>query len=345
AMNIYRLIRLAVSTAIPAPFKLLGLLALHLSGHRTIGVFIDPVLACNLRCRMCYFSDPAHRAGMHGVIDGDYLDRLEKALFRRALKLQIGCGAEPTLYKDLEGLVKRGKRSGIPYISLTTNGQLIATGKVSLQSLVDAGLNEITISLHGTSKEIYEDLMPGASYDRFLDLVDILAGVKAVDPKFRIRVNYTVNSLNVTDLADDRFWKLWAAVQPDIVQLRPVQELGKTSWTDFDMTRLKELYATTIGSVVNQCRKRGIMCIAPTLDQLETVSTDQDAVSATIEDVTYCYVGPHSCYKKDFDVTADSYESYHRRVGTAGRLLRQAFSLNRGGRRRKVVKKLNYKVS
>lgn len=344
-MNIYRLLRLAASTAMPAPLKLLGLLAMHLTGRRTIGIFIDPVLACNLRCRMCYFSDPVQRAGMHGIIADADLDRIGKALFRRALKLQIGCGAEPTLYKDLEGLVRRGRQSGIPYISLTTNGQLIAAGKVSLQSLVAAGLDEITISLHGTSKEIYEELMPGASYDRFVALVDMLAGIKTAYPKFRIRVNYTVNSLNVTDLADDRFWRLWSAVQPDIVQLRPVQELGETSWKDFDMTRLKELYADTIGSVVGECRKRGIMCIAPSLGQLDTVSTDQDAVSATIEDVTYCYVGPRSCYKADFDIATDSYESYHRRVGTAMRLLRQAFSLNRGGRRRKVVKKLNYKVS
>lgn len=344
-MNIYRLLGLAASTALPAPLKLLGLLAMHVSGRRTIGIFMDPVLACNLRCRMCYFSDPAQRVNMRGSIAAADIDRIEKALFHRALKLQIGCGAEPTLFNDVEGLVRRGKFSGIPYISLTTNGQLIASGKVSLQALVAAGLDEITISMHGTSREVYEDLMPGASYDRFLALVDCLAGIKKEYPRFKIRVNYTVNSLNVTDLSEDRFWSLWSVVQPDIVQLRPVQELGETDWKDFDMTRIKELYDTTIGSIAAQCRKRGIMCIAPTLRQLDSVSTDQDAVSSVIEDFTYCYVGPRSCYKKDFDLAVDSYESYHRRVGSGWRLFKQVFSLDRSGRRRKVVKKLNYKVS
>lgn len=128
-MNIYKLLKLAGANNIPAPVKVLGLLAMHLFGRRTVGVFIDPVMACNLRCKMCYFSDSAKRASMHGVISERHLDNVERALFHRAIKLQIGCGAEPTLYRHLDSLVKRGRNAGIPYISLTTNGMLITPPK------------------------------------------------------------------------------------------------------------------------------------------------------------------------------------------------------------------------
>ncbi len=103
---------------------------MHSCRRRYIGVFLDPVLACNLRCRMCFFSDDTMRAGMTGTISEERLALIEHAFFHRALKLQIGCGAEPTLYPRLAEIIARGKNAGVPYISLITNGQLIASGKV-----------------------------------------------------------------------------------------------------------------------------------------------------------------------------------------------------------------------
>lgn len=341
--KIYKYLKLIGGKRLPAPVKLLGLWAMHMFGKRTIGVFIDPVMACNLRCRMCYFSDPDKRVQMHGRMSDADLDRVEKALFHRALKLQIGCGAEPTLYPDLVDIVRRGRKAGVPYISLTTNGQLIATGKVSLMELVAAGLNELTLSLHGTDKETYEYLMPGADFENLQKLIEIVREVKKCYPSFAVRANFTVNSMNVDNLAGDRFWSLWGdGAGPDIVQLRPVQNLGKTEWTDFDHSSLKEKFSATIGAVADECRRRSITCLAPTLEQIDAVNDTQDAVSAIVEDLTYCYVSPGSCYKADF-ATSDSYESYHRRKHTARGLFFAAFKRNKA-RQRHVSKKLNYSI-
>lgn len=342
-MNIYRLLRLASRGTLPRPLKLLGLGAMLLAGRRVAGVFIDPVLGCNLRCRMCYFSDPARRAELHGVMTDAQIQRAEKALFSRALKLQIGCGAEPTLYPRLRELIERGRRAGVPYISLTTNGQLLATGRVSLLELVEAGLNEITLSMHGTSAPVYEELMPGASFDRLLDLTALLRQVKQRFPQFNIRVNFTVNSLNVNDLADGRFWAVWPdGVQPDIVQLRPVQDLGESDWRDFDLTPLIERYDSTIGAVAAECRRRGITCIAPALADIRAVASEQSGTDALIEDLTYCYVSPTLCYKEDFRAD-DTFTTYHRRRHTA-RTLFAAALLPRASRHRRVTKKLNYRI-
>lgn len=343
ALNIYKLIKMATGNRLPQPLRMLGLWGMHVAGKRTIGIFIDPVMACNLRCKMCYFSDAEKRASMKGKMDAGQLDMVEKALFHRGLKLQIGCGAEPTLYSDLEDIVKRGKRAGIPYISLTTNGQLIASGRVDLMALVEAGLNEITLSLHGTDKETYEFLMPGADYDKLLRLVEIIREVKLKHPKFVVRVNFTVNSLNVDNLAGDSFWRLWGDDVLDVVQLRPVQNLGVSEWRDFDHTSLKEKYDSTIGAIVDGCKARGITCLAPDRQQIDAVNETQDAGTATIEDFSYCYVSPSSCYKPDFNLQSDTYETYHKRNHSARHLLASAFGCGKS-RQRNISKKLNYKV-
>ena len=112
-MNFYKLLKLFSQIKSPR-IKLGGLLAMHVLKKRYIGIFLDPVLACNLRCRMCYFSDAEKRKQMQGILAEEDVKLIAKALFHRALKLQIGCGAEPTLYKSLPSLVRLGKQYGIP---------------------------------------------------------------------------------------------------------------------------------------------------------------------------------------------------------------------------------------
>jgi hypothetical protein len=344
-MNLYKLMKMAVGHGLPRPVKLAGLAAMFRLRRRTAGVFLDPVMACNLRCRMCYFSDPVKRAQMKGIMSDPQLNACAKSIFPYALKLQIGCGAEPTLYPNLEQIIATGRQYGVPYISLTTNGQLIGSGKCPLEPLVRAGLNELTLSLHGTTQEVYENLMPGANFGTFGRMTAEIARVKRLCPDFKLRVNYTVNSLNVHDLKGDRFWNLWhEGGLPDIVQLRPVQKIGDSDWKDFDPQPLIDNYDTSIGAVAAECRKRGIMCIAPTCGQIEAVAGNQDETAALIEELTYVYVSPQSCYKDDFNPEQETYAAYHKRRHTVRRLLEAALRPASSGHGKNVSKKLNYTI-
>ena len=85
----------------------------------------------------------------------------------------------------------------MPYISLTTNGNLLT--KEQLFSMAEAGLDEITLSTHGIRKETYEHLMTNGKYDLFLQLLDNLKEVKKQYPDFRIRINYTMNEDNTEE--------------------------------------------------------------------------------------------------------------------------------------------------
>ena len=345
-MGIYEYLKLAVSGRIPGRLKLLGLWAFLISGRRMAGVFFDPVMACNLRCKMCYMSDPEGRKPMKGQrIDQARLERIRKAFFKRALKLQIGCATEPTLFNGLPEIIAKAKADGVPYIALTTNGKQIARGNVDLEELAAAGLNELTLSMHGTSKEIYEEMMPGTVYDELLALTRKIAEAKRRYPGLKLRVNYTINSHNINDLEADRFWKLWQPDGiPDIVQLRPVQKMGETEWNDFDLTPLKERYDATIGSIKKKCAELGIACIAPEPEQIDEVATDQDFTSALIKEITYCYVSPDSTYMPDFG-ESDTFGSYHKRKHTARRLLKAVFQKKGKSQKRDSSKHLNYNVN
>ena len=117
--------------------KLMMLAAARLCGMRYYGIFIDPVIACNLKCRMCYFSDPANRPAPQGTMTAEQISGLADKVMSKALKMQIGCGAEPTLYRGLPQLIAAGKKAGVPYVEITTNGQLI--DERSLEDAIEIG--------------------------------------------------------------------------------------------------------------------------------------------------------------------------------------------------------------
>lgn len=342
-MNIYKILKLALGNRIPRPVKMAGLWAMFLLRKRVCGVFIDPVLSCNLRCRMCYFSDPERRKSLHGRMPDADIDAALDATLPSALKLQIGCGAEPTLFPRLPHIIKKGHEAGVPFISLTTNGMLIADGHVSLRELAEAGLNEITLSLHGTTPEIYENLMPGAKFHLLKTLAREIARVKREFP-LSLRVNFTINSLNITDLKGTKFWDLWEeGGVPDIVQLRPVQKIGDSDWSDFNLTPLIEDYHLTIAPIAEECRRRGIQCIYPTKENILEVDKAQAGESALIEDLTYVYISPENCYKDDFRPRQEDYHQYHRRKKSLSKIFRAIF-INPARRDKKRSKKLNYKI-
>ena len=64
-MNIYSLLR-RFSQLGGNRMKLAALWLMHVTHRRYIGVFIDTLLACNYRCRMCYFSNEEERQKRHG---------------------------------------------------------------------------------------------------------------------------------------------------------------------------------------------------------------------------------------------------------------------------------------
>ena len=333
-MNIYFLLK--INQRIQSPFiKRLGVFLLHMMRKRYLGIFIDPALACNLRCRMCYFSDPEKRKTMKGLFKKEDLSEIAGALFHRALKLQIGCGAEPSLFQYNKELVVLGKQHKIPYISMTTNANLFSPE--DWQALAEAGIDEFTLSVHGVNKESYEYFMTGASYEKFTEAMKILTGIKETFPKLKIRLNYTINKDNLEELRT--FFDHFGAYKFDVLQLRPIQSLGDTDYTDFSWEEIYSRYDQIIEKLKEQCKERGITCIAPAKKDLLREARG----NSPLVEMTYCYISPRYVWRPDFNLHSDTYESYAKR-----KQLSKAYFKNMFYPKKSIEeesKRLNYELS
>lgn len=325
-INIYNLLR-RFSHLGGSRMKLAALWTMHVTKRRYIGVFIDTVLACNYRCQMCYFSNEEERKQrLSGKLTNEQLTHIARSVFHRTIKLQIGCGAEPTM--DINGalqLVQLGKAYGVPYIALTSNGVLLSYDK--LHALLEAGLDELTISLHGIHRETYEQLMgPTAKYDAFLTLLQSIRRIKEEFPLFDVRVNYTMNADNVDELVD--FDSLFKDVPISQLQLRPVRKIGESAYRNFDLTHVAECLDTVVRPLAERCRKRGITVLFPEHIHVERFEGKEktSARENLIALFTYINITPKSYPNHDIRFEQEDYESYSRRRHIGKRLFRSTFA-------------------
>lgn len=340
-MNIYKLLSLFGKLKSPR-VKLLGLYMLHITGKRYLGVFFDPILACNFRCKMCYFSDEEKRKSLRGSLSTDDVKKAAKAIFHRTLKLQIGCGAEPTLYKELQQIVQIGKEYKIPYISLTTNGNLLTTEK--LISLVKAGLNEITISTHGIKKETYENLMTHGKFDLFLQLLESIKETKRQFPDFKVRINYTMNADNIEELKN--FWDIFDTIPIDILQLRPIQDIGNSEYNNFDLAKISGSFDDIITPLVESCKNKNIICLTPDKENLIALEENKPDRNKIIEELTYCYLSPDVCLNENFDYKTENFEAYSKKTKRGAYILKKILSKVDGtiDKEKEVTRKMNYSI-
>jgi MoaA/NifB/PqqE/SkfB family radical SAM enzyme len=315
-MNIYSLLK--INRLIKNPvLKDLGIWGLHVFNRRYLFVFLDPVLACNLRCRMCYFSNDEKRKPMKGQFLKEDLARIAEVIFPQTLKLQIGCGAEPSLFKYNTEIVQLGKQYGIPHISYTTNANLLNPEEIA--NLLKAGLNEFTISLHGVKKETYKYLMSGASYDKFRAVLHDISKAKTIYPDFKLRINYTVNELNIAELA--HFFDVFGEMKMDVLQVRPMQDNGG----DIGRIENQEAFNNQFNKITldlrDECLNRGITYIAP----LHLGASPKENKNSHIVASIYCYISP-SYFWNDIDWRNETFRQYSKRTRYASRLFKAVFS-------------------
>ena len=331
-MDIYKLLKLNRLIK-NHRIKFFGLYMLHKLNMRYLAVNLDPVLACNLRCKMCYFTDADYVKTLKGQFKEEEVNRVAEVVFKRALKLQIGCGTEPTLFKDLPKIVELGKKHKVPYISITTNANLL--NKDSIEALLKAGLNEFTISLHGVTKESYEGFMKKASYEKFHDVFDTFAKLKS-KYNFKVRINYTFNKDNFYELKE--FFNHFNGNSFDILQIRPIQKIGNTEYNDFDLESLRDDYPSVIQDIKNSCKSNNITLLAP--NQIPDKSKIND--SSFIFDYTFCYVSPIKFWKEGFNWKEESFNEYSSKISWSKLLFSNIFKSK--NELKTLQNRLNYEI-
>ena len=166
---------------------------------RRLDLILDLTSRCNLRCTMCHFSaveqlrfkpfdvDP----GSRGDIELDTFRHVAAELFPHAHTVTLGCAAEPLLHPHLEEIVRICHDCGAPRIQVQTN--LLALSAATAQQLVEHRVSTVAVSIDGTSRESYEKIRVGGTWERLLSRLELLQQVRlsASTSLPRLRITFT----------------------------------------------------------------------------------------------------------------------------------------------------------
>ncbi len=149
---------------------------------------------CNNHCVFCLDSD---------VQDGTMIPATEvEAEISRGIELGasrlILSGGEASIHPDFVRLIRFGKAAGYAHVQTISNGRMFAYRGFSRQAL-DAGLDEITFSMHGHTPELHDELTGVAG-----SFMQTVAGIRNVvaDGRCIVSGDVVVNRLNVSHLRD-----------------------------------------------------------------------------------------------------------------------------------------------
>jgi pyruvate-formate lyase-activating enzyme len=148
------------------------------------------VTACNSRCLFCLDSDTPRNLFLPAEqVRADLLDGLQN---KEADKVIIS-GGEASLHPEFLDFVRYAREIGYDRVQTVTNGWMLASVDF-YQAAIEAGLGEITWSLHGHTAQLH-DWLTGTegAFER------IVAGIRrsAHDPRVICNVDIVINKQNV----------------------------------------------------------------------------------------------------------------------------------------------------
>jgi molybdenum cofactor biosynthesis enzyme MoaA len=306
-----------LNRAVASPrLKFAAILMADLLGLRHLIVRLDPVNGCNMRCGMCFFSDPDWRAEhMKGRFSKEEIERLAAMFFGGALQVHIGCAMEPTMFRDYPWLVETAKKYRVPFVGFTTNGQMLS--RSGFERMVVAGLDEITLSTHGVVQQTYETLMDGGDYDRLHATLGMIDSVRRRAKAPRLRINYTICPDNLEELSG--FFEVFGRYEIATVQLRPIADFGNTVYANKDMVPHIDRYNAVIAKMIDDCRERGITLLA---NRMDPAHKKPNLAAMVYQEGLLRYLNPNIVWREDFDWRAADYRHHKRQIVWRRQLLR-----------------------
>ncbi len=176
----------------------------HLSRGHPSKLFVEVTTKCNLKCGMCVKqnSEGGIREGSMSV---EIFDALSPAFPHLEALVLNGIG-ESLLHPQLEAFIRRAKARmpGGSWVGFQTNGMLLNCRRA--ESLVDAGLDRICLSMDAVSPESFSTIRSGGEMSGVESALSALSGVRKGRQDFRVGIEFVLMRDNVRELPSALRW-------------------------------------------------------------------------------------------------------------------------------------------
>jgi radical SAM protein with 4Fe4S-binding SPASM domain len=194
------------------------------SERRFLSVFMDQNNTCNLRCKMCGFSDSRVGGIARYDMPRSLFDRIAAEVFPRANYVCLSLMTEPFMTRDFPDRLASVRDAGVPFSDIITNGTLLT--RASCEKIVDARISRVIFSIDGGTKEVFENIRVGARFENVLENFELLRSVREARRSEVpvLRINHVLSELNIDHFGTllDLATRLW----PEEIAVRTVSRMS-----------------------------------------------------------------------------------------------------------------------
>ena len=212
------------SDADPELIRKLAWIRSSAAGDRPLSVFMDQNNRCNLKCRMCGFSDARMAALAKYDLPWSLFEKIADQVFSKAHFVCLSLMTEPFMTRDFPDRLALVKRAGVPYSEIITNGTLL--NETNLAKVLAAEISRLTVSIDGGTKEVFEAIRTGARFEHVVGNVRLFQAMRrargAVRP--RLRFNHVLSERNIDHF--EEFLRFAEEIRPEELGVRTVSRMS-----------------------------------------------------------------------------------------------------------------------
>jgi len=191
---------------------------------RTLSVFMDQNNRCNLKCKMCGFSDSRVGAVPKYDMPRRLFESIATQVFPQTNILVLSIMTEPFMTRDFPDRLKAVREFGVPHSEIITNGTLL--NELNIGKILDAGITCLTFSIDGGTKETYEAVRTGARFENVMANLRLFQSMRKDRGTLlpRLRINHVLSELNIDFF--DSFLSLVSEIHPEKIGVRTVSRMS-----------------------------------------------------------------------------------------------------------------------
>jgi radical SAM protein with 4Fe4S-binding SPASM domain len=181
-------------------------------------IFLEVTATCNIKCPMCPVTTGLDRP--RGTMSYELFEKVLDDVAGRVPQMSLFLAGEPLLHKRIFDMVAAASARGI-YTRIHTNALLLDERKIA--RIFDSGLDELSFSFDGPTKERYDRVRVGGDYDRCVALITRVMQVKRERRAARPVTKIQVIAFAGEDPADHerQMREIFAANLPDELKVVP----------------------------------------------------------------------------------------------------------------------------
>ncbi len=208
-------------------FYMSKLLKINLHSGFPISVSIEPTTSCNLRCPECPSGLRSFKRET-GMLSLDLLKKIINQLHKKTTYLTFYFQGEPYLNPQFLEMVSVANENKL-FTSTSTNAHYL--NSENAKKTIESGLNQLIISIDGTTQEVYEHYRIGGSLNK------VMEGTKNII-HWKRKLNSTTPHVVFQFLV----------VKPNEHQLKSIKELAKEIGVDELRFKTAQVYNYEYGN-------------------------------------------------------------------------------------------------